>query len=37
MENKFEIGQKVIDDIFFGDNVIGEIMDIEYGGNILQY
>ena len=28
--NKFEIGQKVIDDIFFGDNVIGEIMDIEY-------
>jgi len=31
MENKFEIGQKVIDDIFFGDDVIGEIMDIEYG------
>lgn len=28
--NKFEIGQKVIDDIFFGDDVIGEIMDIEY-------
>ena len=31
MENKFEIGQKVIDDIFFGDDIIGEIMDIEYG------
>jgi hypothetical protein len=31
MENKFKIGQKVIDDIFFGDDVIGEIMDIEYG------
>ena len=28
--NKFEIGQKVIDDIFFGDGVIGEIMDVEY-------
>ena len=31
MENKFEIGQKVTDDIFFGDDVIGEIMEIEYG------
>lgn len=28
--NKFEIGQKVIDDIFFGDDVIGEIIDVEY-------